>query len=355
MLGSVAGLALLIGRLLHVAGGGGPFEGLASARVAVDSAHREIVIELPPADLPARPPGGEMAMVLFPVCVAEIPASGAIFRARIELVDSAGDTLSQQFLHHFNLSDPGRRELFLPIALHLMAASKETPAVAVPRFVFGLPLRRGQRLLTSAMLANTTTAAYRQVRVRLALGYEPVDEIWPLFPAYPWVMDVLFPLGHGPDGSKAFDLPPGRTERAFESSPAVPGTIVGLGGHLHDYAVGLELRDVTSGEVVWNATLVRDRAGHMLSIPVTHLYNWHRLGIHIVPTHRYRVTAVYENPTGHLIPDGAMGAVGGLFVPDRGVEWPTVDPRDTLYQRDLAATLRTDAGGSAMMLMMNMH
>ena len=352
---SLGSLAQLVGQVLRFVLTPGALDGLPSARVVVDSSRREIVIELPPADLPASTPGGTMAMALLPVYVAEIPTSGAIFRASVALVDGSGRELPRELLHHFNLTDPGRRELFLPIALHLLAASKETPSLAVPRFAFGLPLRRGQRLITSAMLGNATPVAYHQVRVQLVLRYEPDDQVWPVFPGYPWVMDVLFPLGHPPGGSKAFDLPPGRSERSFESSPAVPGTIVGLGGHLHDYGASLEFADATTGEVLWRATLVRDSRGRLLSIPVARFYNWHRVGVHIVPGHRYRVTAVYENPTGHVLRDGGMGAVGGLFVPDRGSSWPTVDPRDAVYQQDLAATVRADAGHGALTLMTHMH
>src|SRR3989442_5027640 len=39
---------------------------------------------------------------------------------------------------------------------------------------------------------------------RSVLGYVPASRPWPLFRAYPWVMDVQFPLGHRPGGSKAF-------------------------------------------------------------------------------------------------------------------------------------------------------
>ena len=334
----------------------GPFDALSAARVIIDSAQREIAIELPPVDLPARPHGADMSMALLPVYTAEVGATGSVFAARVELLDAYGHELPRALLHHFNLTDPSRRELFLPISLHILGASKETPSLSVPRFVFGMPIRRGQRFLTSAMLGNESDVDYHQVRVRALLRYEPETEVWPLFPAYPWVMDVLFPLGHPPDGSKAFDLPPGHSERSFESSPAVPGTIVGAGGHLHDYGVTLELTDVTTGTVLWHATPIRDSAGHMLSVPIGHFYNWHRLGIHVVPAHRYRVTAVYDNPTGHVLVDGGMGAIGGLFVPDRGAVWPSVDPQDTIYLSDLAATLRNDeSAGGSMMSMPGMH
>jgi len=292
-------------------------------------------------------------VVLLPVYCAEIPTSGSIFRAHIEVLDATGNALPAELLHHFNLADPDHRELFLPIGLHVMAAGRETPPLVVPRLVFGLPLQRGQRFMASAMLVNPGTVAYRRVRVQLVLDYQP-DGLWPLFPAFPWVMDVLFPLGHAPHGNKAYDLPPGRSTQSWESSPAIPGTIVGLGGHLHDYGIRIELADATTGTVLWHAAPIKDGAGHVVSIPTSLLANWHRLGAHIVPGHRYRVTAVYDNPTGHVLHNGGMGLVGGLFVPDRGTRWPVVDPSDTLYQRDLLQTLRVDHGGGGDDMMMHM-
>lgn len=171
----------------------GPFDGLPPARVITDSAQRQMIIELPPVDLPARSAGTEMAMVLLPVYSAQVGVGGSLVGAQVELVDAFGNEVPRALLHHFNLTDPTRRELFLPTSLHMLAASKETPPMSVPRFVFGVPVHRGQRLLASAMLGNESDVAYRQIRVRAVLHYEPENEVWPLFPAYPWVMDVLFP------------------------------------------------------------------------------------------------------------------------------------------------------------------
>ena len=333
--------------------GAGPLDLLPPARVDVDSSGHEVIIELPPVSLGGQRPGQAMAMVLEPVFRAVLPVGGAFYSARIELVDSAGARLPQTLLHHFNLSDPSRRELFLPIELHLMAASKETPALSLPGFLFALPFTPGEQLLASAMLGNTSAVPYPAVRVRLRLRYEEQSGLWPLYPVYPWVMDVMFPLGHGPGGSKAFDLPPGRTKRSFEGSPAVGGTIVGLGGHIHDYGVGLELTDVTTGQLLWRGTPVRDSAGHVLSMPVSMFFNWHRLGLRVEPTHRYRVTVAYDNPTGRLIRNGGMGAVGGVLVPDRGARWPRVDPSDPVYRTDLRATLRVEAGAHSDMMDMD--
>src|SRR2546425_12964213 len=237
-----------------------PLPELPCATRLVDSARGELVLELPPTDVPAA------GMVRLPVFQAVIPVSSSICHFHMEVVDRAGRRLPQAMLHHFNLSDPERRELFLPVGLHILAASKETPAATVPRLLFGLPLERGQRLIASGMLGNETAALQRGVRVRLVLGYVPASRPWPLFRAYPWVMDVQFPLGRRPGGSKAFDLPPGRTERHWESSPAVPGTILGMGGHLHDHGVRLQVKDVTTGELLWHVEPVKDARDQVTSI-----------------------------------------------------------------------------------------
>jgi hypothetical protein len=348
-------MAVLLVRLaLALALGTPNLEDLPRARVLVDGATHQLVIEMPPVDVPPAGDGGE-AMVGLPLCQVIVPFSASLHSARVEVLDEAGRALPRALLHHFNLSDPGHRELFLPIGLHLLAASRETPAITVPRLLFGLPLVQGERLIAGAMLANSSGAAYHGVRVRLVLRYVPAGRPWPLYRTYPWAIDVQYPLGRPPTGSKAFDLPPGRTERFWEGSPAIAGTILGLGGHMHDYGVSLELKDVTNGRVLWHGAPVTDEMGRVLTFPLARFYNWHRLGVHVVPGHRYRLTAVYENRTGSRIPDGGMGAVAGLFVPDHGAHWPPVDTADTLYQRDLAATIR--AGGADMMrsMMMGHH
>ncbi len=326
-------------------------ESLPRATVLVDPVAHRLVIELPAVDLPAAA-GGREAMVGLPLCQVLVPLSVALHSSHVEVVDAAGRALPHEMLHHFNLSDPYHRELFLPIGLHLLGASRETPKIDVPRLLFGLPLERGQRLIAGAMLANPSPQAYHGARVRLVLRYVPAGRPWPLYRTYPWAIDVEYPLGRPPTGSKAFDLSPGRTVRSWEGSPVIGGTLLGLGGHLHDYGVSLELKDVTTGAVLWHGQPITD-GPRVLTFPLARFYNWRRLGLRIVPTHRYRLTAVYENPTGRVIRDGGMGAVAGLFVPDHGAVWPAVDTSDVLYQQDLLATIRS--GGMAPAMMMAGH
>jgi hypothetical protein len=317
-----------------------PLAQLPPARVVAEDG--QLVIELPPVDL--MPAGAAGDMALTPVCRVDIPVSASLYSFRAEIVDAEGQPLPSEFLHHVNLTDPSRRELFLPIGLHLVAASKETPPLSVPRWLFGMPIREGDRYIAGAMLANPSREHEHGVRVRLVFRYVEEDSVWPLWDAYPWVMDVMFPLGQPESGSKAFDLPPGPSQRSWEARPAVAGSLVGLGGHVHDYATALELRNVTTGELLWRGVPQRDAEGRVETMPVTRFYRWYRLGIRIDPAHTYRVTVTYENPTGQTIPEGGMGAVAGMFIPERGAVWPAVDRADPVYQTDLANTLAHRAG-----------
>jgi hypothetical protein len=269
------------------------------------------------------------------VSLARLPAGGAIFGFRAEVVDEAGRELPAELIHHFNLLDPTHRELFLPIARRLAAAGKETGVVRIPWLLFGAPFERNETVVASAMLHNPTSVSYRGVRARLVLNYTADRRPWPLFAASPWQLDVAFPVG-----DKSFDLPPGRSERTYEGSPAVPGHIVAIGGHVHEYGVGIELWDATTNELIWRGEPVRDAREEIVAVPMGKLYSLTHLGAQIVPAHRYRVRVIYDNPTGRVIRDGGMGVVGGLFVPDRDVPWPRVNPADSLYQQDLRHYLR---------------
>jgi len=312
-----------------------------SARIFLDARAGTLVLDLAPMDLPANTPHHALAQP--PVATLEIPASGSIYAFRVQVVDSAGHPLPDELIHHFNLIDPDHRELFLPISRRLLAAGHETGAIRLPRLLFGLPLKGGEHVVASAMVENLTPAEYRGARVRLVMSFTPARRPWPLFSASPWQMDVAFPVG-----DKSFTLPPGTSSRSYEGSPIVPGKIVGLGGHMHDYGRLIEFADVTTGEVIYRAAPVADSGGHVASIPIAMLYGWTRLGVHIVPAHRYRIAVSYDNPTGAPIPDGGMGVVGGLFVPDRGVTWPAAEPGDSLYQKDYRHYMRLEGGHDMM-------
>jgi hypothetical protein len=108
----------------------------------------------------------------------------------------------------------------------------------------------------------------------------------------------------------------------------------------------LRLEDVTAGEVVWETHPITDRDGRLIGMPQAAL--WWRLGLRVRSDHTYRLTAVYDNPTGATIAQGGMGALGGIFVPASGVAWPGVDASDPDYQLDVRLTEAGAAAGSLM-------
>src|SRR2546429_1069734 len=263
----------------------------AGARIFTYPGRGALVIDLAPLELPARTPHHALAQP--PVATLEIPSDGYIHGFRVAVVDSAGRELSDELIHHFNLIDPDHRELFLPISRRLLAAGHETGAVRLPGLLFGLPLRRGEHVVASAMVENLTPVTYHEARVRLVMDFTPTGPPRPLFPASPWQMDVAFP-----GGDKSFSLPPGRSQPSSEGSPAVPGEIVGLGGPMHDHRRPIQFVDVTAGQGIYRGAPIADSVGHIHSLPLSRPYGWTRPGAPIAPAHPYRVAVYYHHPTG---------------------------------------------------------
>jgi hypothetical protein len=115
---------------------------------------------------------------------------------------------------------------------------------------------------------------------------------------------------------------------------------VGIGGHVHDHADSLVLRDVSTGALIWRALPITDSTHHVVAMPIKKFIGLTGVGVRIVPDHRYRVTVFYDNETGQTLPDGGMGVVAGLFVPAPDVTWPAADETDSLYVSDLRHALR---------------
>lgn len=259
-----------------------------------------------------------------------IPADGWVRGYTIDLTDAAGRPVPHAVVHHVNLIMPGRRELFSPIMLRVGAAGAETAPVRLPR-VLGLEVHRGDTLLVKAMLHNPTPRGYRGVQVHVRMPFTPKGTWFPPMSVYPFYLDVMPPAG-----KHAYDLPPGHSQQSWEGRPALAGRILGVGGHLHKYATVLRLEDITAKRVLWEAAPSVDAGGDVVAIPTTVFYR--RLGIAVRPDHVYRLTAVYDNPTGSAIPDGAMGALGGVFLPERGARWPAADRRNPEYRLDVSVT-----------------
>ena len=307
-------------------------------RLVDDKRRRQLVIDVGPVDLPAHDMAAHARELVYQL--AYVPRDAWVHGFRLELRDASGRAVPRRVLHHIDTTRPAARDLFLPVAQRFVALGAETRSEMLPAWLAGVRLHRGEPLLVSTMLHNPTDTSYAGVHVRLVLQYAASR---PLFEVAGFRLDVMFPTG-----PMEFDLPPGRTIRSWDGSPTVPARILGLSGHVHKYGEWIELRDLTAGRVVWHARPRTNERGDVVSMPVS----FPRLGLGwtVYPTHRYRITASYMNPTGHTIREGGMAKVGGIFAPTDPL--PAVVPNDALYQADLRylLSLRCGADGRTEML-----
>ena len=292
----------------------------------------DIVLDLGPMSLPAN--AGHDGVGQPPPLSVALPSEGWIRGLKIELVDAAGQPVPHDVIHHINVIVPGRRELFSPIMLRIGAAGQETGPLVLPRLL-GYRVQTGDTVLVTAMLHNPTSTSYDGVRLRLHLPFVSSGAFIGAFSIVPFYLDVMPPAG-----THSYELPAGHSEKYWEGKPAIAGRVLAVGGHLHRYGVALRLEDRTEGKVLWEAKPTKDSTGEVTSMP-TAKFLW-RLGIKIHPDHVYRLTAVYDNPTGASIPDGGMGALGGVIVPASSATWPRVVLDDPEYQKDVRITYRLD-------------
>jgi hypothetical protein len=290
-----------------------------ASRGAPESAIQDMVFELPPIDLPAG-----SGHVLTVPAYQTVPVGGWFHGFDVEVVDAAGNPLPAELLHHAQILMPGKRELLNPEMLRLVGAGSETGAHSLPPQA-GVRVEQGDTLLLTSMLTNPTGQNYEGVRVRVHFKFTGAGPWRDPLSVHPFFAHVTPPLEN-----TSYDLPPGESERTLELEFPIPGKILALGGHLHEYGVSLSIEDEESGKVLWEALAEKDANGTVEEIP-DDIFLWSG-GIPVEPDHAYRFVVRYDNP-GALIPDGGMGTVGGVFLAD--AEWPAADPDDPIYQWDL--------------------
>ena len=291
----------------------------------------ELVLSFGPIDLPAHASHHGGIPVPPPRWIT-IPVDAWLHGYSVELTDKSGAKVPSTTLHHVNVIATQQRELFSPIMLRIAAASGETEPVVLPRLL-GLDVHKGDTLLVRAMLHNPTAKGYEGVRIVVHFPLTRHTARVGAFRIQPFYLDVT-----PPSGAHDFDVPAGHSEHFWDAKPAVDARIVGFSGHVHKYATALRLEDRTTNNVIWETRPDTTGAGDPRAIPVKRFLA--SLGYAIHADHTYRLTVVYDNPTGATIVDGGMGALGGVVLVSRGTKWPLVDPLNPEYQRDVKGMWR---------------
>ncbi len=295
--------------------------------VRTNEAERVIDFVIGPINLPAG-----IGHYRAPIQIAEMPVDGWMHGFETEIRDGEGNRLPDELLHHVNLIDPDQRELFSPTARRVLAAGRETGRQTIPRLI-GFPIQKGQRILVVAMLADDGVNDYPDAYLHVRLFYSAEgDGFLQPWNVYPFYLDVMGPLG-----VKDFPVPPGKSSMSWEAKPIVGGRILGIGGHVQDYATSIRLEDATTGKVLWNGKPERDENGLVSGVPAGK--PWWRGGIKIRTDHVYRIVVDYDNPTDDYTPLGGMGAMGGVVLVSKNTAWPGFDKTDPAYVKDLTDTI----------------
>jgi hypothetical protein len=308
-----------------------------SVTVTIDSSRHELIVTNGPFDLPNMPPMDDHAMMDLGTSHDtrlqrfEWPVDGWFRGFRVELTDAQGRPVPSHVMHHLIMVNFSRRQLLYSAAERLMGTGTETDDVSVPKTI-GVPMKPGMRLGMYIAWHNDTGQDLEGVQLKLILLWTPKNQNPPPVNALPIYMDVNLTVG----GTNTFDVPPGKSSKAYEFTLPTGGRLLGVGGHMHDYGTRVRLEDAETGKVLTEVVAQRTPEGKLVKVS-RKLFGVSGKGLRLKANHRYRVVGEYDNPTGQLLVKGAMASMVGLFVPDDIKRWPTINPRDPIYQRDLAS------------------
>src|SRR5947208_9558694 len=184
------------------------------------------------------------------------------------------------------------------------------------------------------MMYNPTDTSYDKAYLEVVIPFQetPGDAsaAAPRKNVYPAWMDV------NSCGNSGYDLPSGKSEKTGTVTVKYDGVLIGVGGHLHDYGKQIVLEDVSRKETVATLDAKADAQGHLESVPVKLFVQ--DGGYKFATGDVLKISATYDNPTGKLLRNGAMGIAVGYFV-------ATDDTKMAALRRN--EKRRTTRGGSS--------
>jgi hypothetical protein len=270
-----------------------------------DAATHTITLRIGPMNLPANT--SHMKMAQPPDLVWTIASPGWLLAYHTKLVDAAGNQVPGAVLHHVAFWNENRSDFLCPNKdEHIFGAGGElTDWAQVPGF--GYQVEEGDQIRIETMIHNPTPAAYLQAYLEVAIPY--LDHATPAAVRnfYPAWMDA------GGCGNSGYDLPAGVSKKIGTVPVKYDGVLLGVGGHMHDYAKELVLEDSRSQDPVATLPAKTDDRGRLVSMPVVMFIGTG--GYALATGDKLTITATYDNTSGRPLRDGAMGIVVGYFVP----------------------------------------
>lgn len=305
--------------------------------LAVDSARREVRMTLGPYDLPSEPDMPMMDMQSMEDHSPRFvwPADVSLRAYRIRVTDARGQVLPSSLLHHFALVDFDRRDLVYPVVDRVFGGGAETGDVSLPAGI-AVHVRGGDDVGFYFMWHNESGIALKDVTLTVSLIWTPGNQRPAPVLVVPFWVDVSFHAGD----DNTFSAPPGGVVKTCVFSFPVSGHLLAASAHLHAWGASLRLEDSVSGRVIADIGVDRAPNGEVRRMS-RQLFGIWGMGPHLDAGRRYRIVAVYDNPTDTTL-SGLMGLLGGLFAPDHPEQWPALDRSDSTFQRDLRGFLTAD-------------
>ncbi len=270
----------------------------------MDAAARTITLREGPLNLPAHT--DHMKMPQPADLIWTIPMEGWLLAYSPKLVDANGNAVPGRVLHHVAFWNENRADFLCPNKEeHIFGAGGElTNWVEIPGY--GYRVEKGDRIRVETMVYNPTDTSYDKVFLEVTIPYQDASAggVKNVYPAW---MDVE--SCH----DSSYDLKPGKNENTGRVTVKYDGILLGVGGHMHDYAKQIVLEDTTRKETVVTLDAKVDEQGLLEAMPVKTFYEQggYKFGAGDV----LKISATYDNTTGKVLRDGAMGIVVGYFVP----------------------------------------
>jgi hypothetical protein len=265
-----------------------------------------IIVRIGPMNLPAHT--SHMKMPQPPDLEWQIPIDGWLLAYSPKLVDAKGNTVPGRVLHHTAFWNENRADFLCPNKEeHIFGAGGElTNWAEVPGY--GYRVQMGDKIRVETMVHNPTETSYDNVYLEVTIPYQQAaDGSATIKSIYPTWMDVKS------CGNSGYDLPAGNSAQNGTVIVKYNGVLLGVGGHMHDFAKQLTLEDVTRKETVATLDAKVDDHGELLSMPTVLFLD--RGGYKFASGDVLKISATYDNTTGKLLRDGAMAIVVGYFVP----------------------------------------
>ena len=264
-----------------------------------------ITLRIGPMNLPANT--SHMKMPQPADLTWTIPLTGWLLSYHPHLVDASGNTVPGTVLHHVSIWNENRSDFLCPNKEeHIFGAGGElTDWASIPGF--GYRVQKDDRIRVETMIHNPTPTSYDKAFLEIEIHYLDDASPAPVKDFYPAWMDVEV------CGNSGYDLPAGPSEKSGTVGVKFGGVLLGVGGHMHDYAKQIVLENTTQKQTIATLVAKTDDKGRLQYMPVAIFLA--SGGEKLSAGDQLKIVATYDNTTGKLLRQGAMGIVVGYFVP----------------------------------------